>query len=241
MIEATTALPPSIHDQWEPPTIHGVSSNETRPLSVEGVTTGEPARQCTETSTAVIVDYDTIQWHWLLNDLRDKRPPNRLWRQWVQGISRSERILGPSSVLFFQYLVEGQWTIDLDAEGREGVRVVSEDLLKNILDDLWSLPEETRAEGIPVPPKKLLQSVERLIKAMFDILPRQFEVYATADAVVDIDVPNLRGSSVIVSCNKGGGALCTVHILGEYQSRGYENMNLLPDAFLTESLQELAN
>ena len=241
MIEAATTLLSSINDQWEPSIIHGVSSNETQPLSVEDITAGEPVRQCTESSTAVIVDYDTIQWHWLLNDLRDIRLPNRLWRQWGQGISRGERLLGSNGILFFQYLIEGQWTIDLDTAGVEGARVASEALLKSILADLWSLPEEAREEGILVPPKKLLQSVERLLRAMFDILPRQFELYATADAVVDIDVPNLRGSSVIVSCDKGGGALCTVHIRGEYQSREYENLNLLPDAFLTESLQELAN
>ena len=240
-MEAATTLEPIVHDQWEPTIINGVSSNDTRPLPIEDESASDPVRQRNDASTAATIDYDTIEWYWLLNDLTDQLLPNPLWRKWVQGVSRSERRLGSSSVLFFQYLIEGQWTIGLDAGDFESVRAASEPLLKSILDDLWSLPDEARQEGIPVPPKRLLKDVERLLKAMFHILPWQFEVYATADAEIDIDVPNLRGSSVIVSCDKGGGALCTIHIRGKYQSREYEKMNLLPDDFLTESLKELVN
>ena len=233
MTEAATALLPSIQNQREPFLIYGVSSNETQPLPVEVDATDEPIRQYSETSTDGNVDCDTINWQGPQNDFLEQRPAPRHWQQWVQEISPGER--------FFQYLVEIQFSIDFDAEGLKDAQLTSEVLLRGILDDLWSLPAEAIDEGIPVPSKKLLESVERLLKEMFDILPWQFEVYATADAAVDIDVPNLRGSSVIVTCDKAGGALCTVHIRGDYKTQEYEKVDLLPDDFLTESLKELVN
>ena len=121
----------------------------------------------------------------------------------------------------------------------DAATVADDILLLDILNDLWSVPEEASAEGFPIPPERMLSSVAHLLRTMFDILPWRFEVYPNEDHEIEIDVPNLRGSSVVISCDSKGGALCTVNILGNHRNKWYDSIVSLPDNFLREALIEL--
>lgn len=113
------------------------------------------------------------------------------------------------------------------------------DRLSLALDDLGDSIAEAREEGFPIPSTAAIGNADRLVKAMYEISPRRFEVYPTPDGEVAIDAPNGRGSSVILLCDSDGGALCMAHLNGRHRSRRYTTTDALPDDFLREVLTEL--
>ena len=117
--------------------------------------------------------------------------------------------------------------------------VAIDDVLSLALGDLRELVPEAREEGFPIPSTAAVGSAERLVKAMYEVSPRRFEVYPTPDGEVAIDAPNGRGSSVILLCDSDGGALCMAHLDGSHRSRRYSTTDALPDDFLREALTEL--
>ena len=114
-----------------------------------------------------------------------------------------------------------------------------DDRLSLALGDLDDSVTEAREEGFPIPSTAAVDNAKRLVKAMYDISPRQFEVYPTPDGEIAIDAPNGRGSSVILLCDSDGGALCMAHLNGSHRSRRYATTDALPDDFLREVLTEL--
>ena len=73
--------------------------------------------------------------------------------------------------------------------------------LRDALCDLDRAKEEAREEGFPVPSDKALKNARRLLQAMYKVLPWRFEVYATPDGEIAIDVPGGFGRSVILLCD----------------------------------------
>lgn len=80
--------------------------------------------------------------------------------------------------------------------------------LNDALHDLREANDEARDEGFPQPSKIALENAERLLREMYGISPRRFEVYPTPDGEIVIDAPNGQGRSVILLCDSEGGALC---------------------------------
>lgn len=74
---------------------------------------------------------------------------------------------------------------------------------------------------------------------MYKVLPWRFEVYATPDGEIAIDVPGGFGRSVILLCDSGGGALCSVNMDGAHRRARYKDVRMLPDGFVREALMEL--
>ena len=111
--------------------------------------------------------------------------------------------------------------------------------LRDALCDLGQAKEEAREEGFPVPSDKALNNARRLLHAMYKVLPWRFEVYATPDGEIAIDVPGGFGRSVILLCDSGGGALCSVNVDGAHRRARYEDTRMLPDGFVREALMEL--
>lgn len=112
-------------------------------------------------------------------------------------------------------------------------------LLLDILNDVWSMVDEAPARDFPQPPEGLLQTAADLVRKIFTIYSKRFEVYHTEDNEIEIDIPNLRGSSVVVVCDTQGRASVDVNIRGDYRSRQYASAQLLPDYFLCQALMEL--
>lgn len=111
--------------------------------------------------------------------------------------------------------------------------------LANALRDLSNVAEEAKEEGYLIPSEITVSSANQLLRKMYDILPLRYEVYPMPDGEVTIDAPTGHGSSVMVVCDSGGGALCLVNIKGESRRARYSTTKMLPDGFICEALKEL--
>ncbi|MDE0448076.1 MAG: type II toxin-antitoxin system RelB/DinJ family antitoxin [Spirochaetaceae bacterium] len=126
---------------------------------------------------------------------------------------------------------------DLVAVGRpdEG-----QDHLRAALSDLDEAVTDAAEEGLPRPTGDAIQSARRLLTQMYAIAPQRFEVYPTADGEIALDLPNERGS-VILLCDSQGGALCLVNVNGVQRRARYSTATNLPDGFVREALIELGS
>ena len=111
--------------------------------------------------------------------------------------------------------------------------------LSEALRDLREAKDEAREEGFPAPSDAALQNARRLLHDMHGISPRRFEVYPTPDGEVAIDAPGGFGRSVLLLCDSGGGALCSVNMDGAHRRARYSDTRGLPDGFVREVLAEM--
>ena len=111
--------------------------------------------------------------------------------------------------------------------------------LTEALYDLRNARDEAREEGFPVPSDTALQNAEVLLKEVYGISPRRFEVYPTPDGEIAIDAPGGPGRSVLLLCGSEGGALCLVNMSGDHRRARYSTTEILPDGFVREALNEL--
>ena len=107
------------------------------------------------------------------------------------------------------------------------------------LQDLHEAKDEACEEGFPVPSEMALENAERLLREMFLISPRRFEVYPTPDGEIAIDAPGGHRRSVLLLCDSEGGALCLVNMNGNHRRARYDTTNTLPDGFVREAMIEL--
>ena len=113
-----------------------------------------------------------------------------------------------------------------------------QDRLRAALSDLDEAVTDAAEEGFPRPTDDAIQSARRLLTQMYAIAPQRFEVYPTADGEIALDLPNERGS-VILLCDPRGGALCLVNANGVQRRARYSTATSLPDGFVREALIEL--
>ncbi len=116
---------------------------------------------------------------------------------------------------------------------------ISEPNLKDALNDLGKARNEAREEGFPRPSDMAMKNADWLLREMYRISPRRFEVYPTPDGEIAIDAPDGQGRSVILLCNAEGGALCLVNMSGKHRCARYDTTETLPDGFVREALAEL--
>ena len=112
-------------------------------------------------------------------------------------------------------------------------------LLNDALRDLEEVETEAHEEGFPLPSDVARTNAERLLRSMYAIAPRRFEVYPTPDGEVAIDAPNGHKRSVLLLCASDGGALCLVNMNGGHRRARYSTTDTLPDGFVREALAEL--
>ena len=111
--------------------------------------------------------------------------------------------------------------------------------LLEALNDMDGAVAEATREGFPQPSDLARVNAKRLLKDMYKISPRRFEVYPTPDAEIAIDAPNGHGASVLLLCDSDGGATCLVNLTGGQRRQTYLDTEALPDNFLRESLADL--
>ena len=107
------------------------------------------------------------------------------------------------------------------------------------LQDIQEITNEASEEGFLPPSDKALSYAVRLLKGMYAISPRRYEIYPTPDGEIAIDAPGGYGRSVILLCDSDGGALCLVNMNGKHRRARYSSIETLPDGFLREALTEL--
>lgn len=115
-----------------------------------------------------------------------------------------------------------------------------QDRLRAALSDLDEAVTDAEEEGFQRPTGDAIQSARRLLTQMYAIAPKRFEVYPTADGEIALDLPNERGS-VILLCDSRGGALCLVNANGAQRRARYSTTASLPDGFVREALIELSS
>ena len=111
--------------------------------------------------------------------------------------------------------------------------------LANALHDLDELNDEADEEGIEPPSGSAIANADRLIREIYDILPRQYLVELLPEGIIAITVPGGFRRSVILLCESDSGALCSVNMSGKYRRKRYAHADQLPDRFLSEALSEL--
>lgn len=114
------------------------------------------------------------------------------------------------------------------------------DDLSDSLQDLSEAKAEAGEEGFPLPSNAALNNADRLVRELYDITPRRFEIYPTPDGEIAIHALGGRGRSVLLLCDSEEGALCLVNINGEHRRARYSSADILPDGFIREALAELA-
>ena len=121
----------------------------------------------------------------------------------------------------------------------EAIAKVFNPELYDALYDLREAKDEALEEGFPVPSEIALENAERLLREMYLISPRRYEVYPTPDGEIAIDAPGGYGRSVLLLCDSEGSALCLVNMNGNHRRAHYDTTNTLPDGFVREALIEL--
>lgn len=111
--------------------------------------------------------------------------------------------------------------------------------LANALRDLDELNDEAVEEGIEPPAESTIANADRLLRVIYDILPRQYLVELLPEGIIAITVPGGFQRSVMLLCESDSGARCSVNMSGKHRRKRYAHADQLPDRFLSEALSEL--
>ena len=111
--------------------------------------------------------------------------------------------------------------------------------LADALRDLREINDEADEEGIARPSELAIANADRLLRAIYDLSPRQCMVGLLPEGVIAIAIPGGFRSSVALLCESDGGALCSVNMNGEHRRKRYPHTDQLPDRFIREALSEL--
>ena len=111
--------------------------------------------------------------------------------------------------------------------------------LDDALEDLRECQDEAREKSFPIPTVTALNNAERLLKSLFSILPRRFEVYPMPSGAIAIQASKAPEVAISVLCESDGEALCLVSALDHSRRARYSTANYLPDGFLLDALQDL--
>ena len=114
-----------------------------------------------------------------------------------------------------------------------------EEDLADALRDLQEINDEADEEGMQPPSELAIANADRLIREIYDILPRQYLVELLPEGVIAITVPGGFRCSVMLLCESEGGILCSVNMNGKHQRKRYTHVDQLPDRFLSDALSKL--
>ena len=114
-------------------------------------------------------------------------------------------------------------------------------LLEEALVDLRASPDEAKDEDLPIPSTKALQNGEHVLREMYSMWCRRFEVYPMPNGEIAIDAPTGPGRSILIICDSEGGALCAVNFDRTYRRARYSDARMLPDGFLRDAIRDLTS
>lgn len=116
---------------------------------------------------------------------------------------------------------------------------IADELLKEALNDLDRVVAEAGQDGFPIPPSGSVEDARRLVRAMYGIWSRRFEIYPTEEGEISIDAPSGYGRLLVVVCSPDGSVQCSLVLDGDYRSEKYDSADELLDEFLREALLTL--
>ncbi len=159
----------------------------------------------------------------------DSETKMRIWRSLIQPLFK--RFLDWQSIPSLQKEL-------LEISASHGAEDFPTDLA-DALRDLDEVRDEAREEGFPEPSEPAVDNAGRLLRRMFAISRRRYEIYPTPDGEVALDAPDGRGQSVLLLCASAGGVQCLVDAKTGHRRAAYAAAAVLPDGFLDEALAEL--
>ena len=166
-------------------------------------------------------------------DQRNAPYPSRLTGKLAKGLPEPASL----SVEFWQHFSPHHPVLDEPHEPQ--VIEAWDTRLEDALQDLREVCQEARGEEYPEPTSVAVERAHRLLKAMFRLSPRRFEVYPTPDGEVALDAFGGTGRSVLVLCEADGSVFCLVNFHGEHRRARYASCKSLPDGFVREALLDL--
>ena len=110
--------------------------------------------------------------------------------------------------------------------------------LAEAVSDLRGAIDEAIEEEFAAPSPGAVEEAARILRNLYRVSPRRFEVYPTPDGEIALDAPG-KGNSVILLLDSHGGALCLVNIKGNHRRARYSSSTKLPDGFMRKALLEL--
>ncbi len=113
--------------------------------------------------------------------------------------------------------------------------------LSEALQDLREVQEEAREENLEIPSRVVISNAEIVIRRMYNILPRRFEVYPTDHGDVAIYVPGGYRRSVLVFCESGGSILCMVNSDGDHSRHRSNIAEIQRGGFIWRALIDLGS
>ena len=166
------------------------------------------------------------------NVLDNSKRPYNILTGWPSLIVLSQKTEHPSGAFLgyvrsFERVVKSSMEEDVPAPLAEALR------------DLSEINDEAEEEGIAPPSELAITNADRLIRATYDILPRQYLVELLPEGVIAIRIPGGFRRSVMLLCESDGGALCSVNMSGKHRRKRYPHTDQLPDRFIREALSEL--
>ena len=112
--------------------------------------------------------------------------------------------------------------------------------LKEALSDLDSAVDEAREEEFDtLPSDEVIENARRILQQMYEMHRCRYEVYPTQDGEIAISASAEHRRSVLMICDKEGGALCSVSLNGRHRQARYDSAADLPVGFVREALAEL--
>ena len=111
--------------------------------------------------------------------------------------------------------------------------------LTDALDDLKECQEEAAEQGFPKPTQTAVDNAERLLQAMFKLLPRRFEVYPMPSGAIAIQASKAPEIAISVLCDSDGAVHCLVSAPDHFRRARYSTADILPDGFLYDALKDL--
>ena len=151
-----------------------------------------------------------------------------IWNEVGTHYVRHQRTEHPSGAFFDAVLSFEQSSED-----------ATEEDLADALRDLQEINDEAEEEGMPPPSELAIANADRLIRAIYDILPCQYLVELLPEGVIAITVPSGFRCSAMLLCESEGGILCSVNMNGKLQRNRYTHVDQLPDRFLHDALSKL--
>ena len=111
--------------------------------------------------------------------------------------------------------------------------------LNQALCDLHRTSDEALEERFSLASDLAIENANRLLRELYQVSPRRYEVFPTCDGEIAIEAPGGPGRSVVLLCDSEGGALCMVNMNGDHCRARYSRTEKLPDVGVREALGEL--
>ena len=155
-------------------------------------------------------------------------------------IKQGQKARGWSELAMFTFLKghAGEWAWDPRHDTPQSPTVLdAEDSVHEVLQDIASLDDEMKADGLEPSTETMKNEARRIVIALAE-LHAEPTAYGTQDGDIAIQFGSGK-SAVVIELSRVGGAACFSHVKGKNRWARYDDSEDLPDEFVLSQLHEL--